>query len=423
MKVIVLGSGLIGVTTAYFLARLGHQVTVLEKNSATALGCSYANGGQLSYSHVETWAAKASLTSMAKAVVLPNSFLSVCGFANKNFLAWLLEFYKNSSANKAQENSRRLFRISSYSKKVLEQIIAEEKTLKFDYKNQGTLHFYRTQKSFDSAIKEAEFFNSLGGKAQILSAEECVKKEPTLVKIFDEKKLAGGVFYDMDASGNSLIFAQELEKICKEKYGVIFEYGAEVKNILTNHKKVTGINTSKGVFVANKYVYALGAYGDKLLQGIGINSKVYPLKGYSLSIDSNEEYIAPSLALTDSQNKIVYSRVGNIFRVAGTVEICGLKSKINKKHINFLKQAIRETFSDFGNLNQMTEWCGFRPFRPNSIPLICEVKKYGNLLLNTGHGSLGWTLSAASGKILADLVSEQKDERFAFLEEEEEAIY
>lgn len=418
MKVIVLGAGVVGVSSAYFLARAGHQVTVLDKNSASALGCSEANGGQLSYSHVETWAAKTSLISMFKAAILPNSFLSISDFANRKFLKWLCEFYKNSAPQKAQENSRRLFRLSSYSKEILAEILKEEKDLKFDYKNNGILHFYRDQKRFEHAIKDAEFLNSIGAKAQILNAEECVKKEPTLIKIFDEKKLAGGIFYEMDASGNSLLFTRALEKICKEKYGVVFEYGVEIKNIFTNHKKITGVNTSKGVFTANKYVYALGAMGDKLLQGVKVETKIYPLKGYSLSIAASDEFIAPNLALTDSENKIVYSRLGNIFRAAGTIEICGLKPNKNKKHTSFLKSSIRETFSDFGNANEVVDWMGFRPFRPNSLPLVCEVKKYGNLLLNTGHGSLGWTLSAASAKILAGLVADEKDERFGFLEEE-----
>lgn len=420
MKVIVLGAGVIGVTSAYFLARAGHQVIVLEKNSASGLGCSYANGGQLSYSHIETWAAKSSLLSLAKAAISPNSFLAISDFSNKKFLKWAYEFYKNSSLQNSQENSRRLFRLTSYSKEVLEEIVAEEPDLRFDYQKRGILHFYRDQRKFNAAIKEAEFHNSIGCKAQILNAEECVKKEPTLVKIFDEKKLAGGIFYEIDASGNCLIFTRKLEKICQEKYGVTFEYGTDVKNIFTNYKKITGVNTDRGVFVANKYVYALGAYGAEMLRGINVDPKIYPLKGYSLSIEANQEFMAPNSALTDPENKIVYSRVGNVFRAAGTVEVDGFRTKKNRKHLTFLGNALRSTFSDFGDFNTAEEWFGFRPFRPNSIPLICEVKKYGNLVLNTGHGSLGWTLSAGSGKILAGLVSNQADQRFGFLAEEGE---
>lgn len=423
MKVIVLGAGVIGTTSAYFLAKAGHQVTVIEKAPSAGMGCSYANGGQLSYSHIETWASHSSIKSLAKAAILPNSFLSIRDFKNIKFLRWVFKFYKNSFTSKAQENSQKLFELSLYSKKVLEQILREENNIKFDYENNGILHFYRTKKAFDEALRNAESYKRAGYKIEILNDEECIKKEPTLVKLFDEKKLAGGIFYEIDASGNSFMFIKSLEKICREKYGVIFEYNAEVKNILTNHKKVTGINTSRGVFCGNKYVYALGAYGETLLNGIEISSDIYPIKGYSLSIAADKDFIAPNIAITDSENRIVYSRIGNVFRVAGTVEINGLKNNKNNKHFNFLSNAVRSTFSDFGNFNDVEKWFGFRPFRPNSIPLICEVQKYGNLLINAGHGSLGWTLSAASGKIIADLVSNKKDDRFQFLEEEEKTIY
>ncbi len=417
MKVIVLGSGLMGVTSAYFLAKAGHQVTVIDKNSDVGMGCSYGNGGQLSYCHVETWAYKASLLSMIKAAITPYSFLSVSDYKNKKFWRWFFEFCKNSSTKKAQENSRRLFRLSSYSKDVLKEIVKEE-DLKFAQKNTGTLHFYRRKRSFEKAIKELEFLNSLGCQSQILTAEECVAKEPTLVKLLDEKRLAGGILFKQDSSGNSNLFAKSLAKVCAEKYGVVFEHNTEIKNLLTNYEKITGVNTSKGVFVGDKYVYALGANGIKLLYGINIDPKIYPLKGHSLSVPSDIEFVAPNMALTDPERKIVYSRIGKTFRAAGTVEAVGFKNGVNNGKIEFLKNSIRSTFSDFGNFNEVQEWCGFRPFRPNSLPLICEVQKYQNLFLNTGHGSLGWTLSAASGKVLSDLISGNPDKNFGFLEEE-----
>jgi len=333
------------------------------------------------------------------------------------------QFYKNSKPAKARSNSEKLFELANLSKATLGKILTEESDIKFDYKNSGILHFYRDKKKFDAAVREAQFYGELGHNPKILSAEDCVKKEPTLVKLLDEQKLAGGIFYENDASGNCAAFVRALEKICREKYGVVFEYNTEVRNLFTNYKKITGIHTNKSVFTADKYVYALGASGSRLLAGVGINDEVYPLKGYSLSINTNEEFVAPSMALTDPENRIVYSRQGKIFRAAGTLELCGLKPTQNKKNLDFLKNTIRATFSDFGNINEVEEWSGFRPFRPNSLPLICEVKKYGNLLVNSGHGSLGWTLSAASGKILSDIIAGKKDQKFSFLEEEEKKIY
>lgn len=417
MKVVVLGAGVIGVTSAYFLARAGHQVTVIEKNSAVANGCSYGNGGQLSYSHIETWSSKSSILSIAKAALTPGSFVKISDFASQDFWRFAKEFCKNSNPAIAQENSQKIFALTSLSKEVFEKVIKEE-DLSFNFKKGGTLHFYRSIKNFEKAVKESESFGSIGCKAHILTAEDCLKKEPALIKLFDEKKLAGGIFYDDDASGDCSTFTKSLAKICKEKYGVVFETKTDVKNILTNFKKITGINTDKGVFVADAYVYCLGAQGVRFLNGINVASKIYPIKGHSISIACDPEFVAPNQSMTDPENKIVYSRLGNNFRVAGTVGFCKTKFGVDQSQINFLKRTVRSSFADFGNINKIEEWSGFRPFRPNSIPLICKVKKYGNLFLNTGHGSLGWTMSAGSAQILAEIVNEKAEQKFKFLDEE-----
>jgi len=405
MKVIVLGSGIIGVTSAYFLAKAGHEVTVLEQNFAPARGCSFANGGQLSYSHIESWAAKASLYSMIKSACLPNSYLSSKDIFSKEFLKWFFEFYCNSFEKKAHKNAGDIASLAKYSRDSMQEIMDAEK-IDFDYKKTGTLHFYRKKRKFDRAVKRLKFEKSLGINFDVLDKEQVIKKEPTLNRLNDDKILAGGIFYPDDASGNSYKFASGLAKICQEKYGVKFVYNCKIKNVLTNFEKITGVNTDSEVFSGDAYVYALGAVGDNLLRGINVKSKIYPLKGYSLSVEVNEpEFKAPNMALTDPENKVVYSRLGNVFRAAGTVEISGLNEFTNKKHINFIRDNIAATFADAGDLRQIKEWYGFRPFRPNSVPMICRVKKYPNLFLNTGHGSLGWTLSAGSGKVLSELVS------------------
>jgi len=421
MKVIVLGAGVIGVTTAYFLARSGHEVTVIDKSWSVATQCSRANGGQLSYSHVGTWADKSSLSAMIKAAFKPSSFLSLPHFFNGEFLKWFYQFYQNSSHDKASENTRKLFRLTTFSREIIEEIMKEE-NLDFHYKKEGILHFFTKQKSFETALKEADFLGSMGCKVQILNAEECVGKEPTLIKLLDKKSLVGGIFYPDDASGNCFLFTQNLAKICRDKYKVDFEFSSEIKNILTNHQKITGINTTTGVFVADKYVYALGAEGDKLLRGINIKSQIYPVKGYSISIKTDNEYTAPNIALTDSENRIVYSRIGNVFRAAGTVEISGFQPIKRQPLIKFLKKIAFASFTNFGNPKQIEEWYGFRPFRPNSLPLVCEVKKYGNLFLNTGHGSLGWTLSSGCAKIVSTIITKNPNPKFGFLEEEAEHL-
>ncbi len=422
MKIIVLGAGVIGVTSAYFLAKKGYEVTVIDKNSSCAEGASYGNGGQLSYADIDLLSSKSSLFSILKASFKPNSYFSVKDLFDLDLLKWSYEFFKNGSPQKLEYYSKNLLSLSLKSKQSLVNLLESEGQIEFNYQTKGILHFFRNQKLFDQALKQAEFKRSLGARLSILNPMECVKKEPTLVNLYDNKKLVGGIFYSDDAIGDSYLFTKSLEEICRKKYNVNFEYDCDVKNIFTNHKKITGINTNKGVLIADKYVYALGAYCSKLLKGIGINSKIYPLKGYSLSIPTDEEFLSPMTSLTDEENRIVYTRLGNNLRVAGTFEMNGLKIAKNQGHVNFLKSTIRSTFCDFGNLNEAKDWYGFRPFRPNSTPLICQVKKYGNFYLNCGHGARGWTLACASADIIADLVSNIEHQEFEFLKTEETMI-
>jgi len=416
MKIIILGSGINGILSAYLLARSGCEVTVLEKGLESATGCSGANGGQLSFSHCEPWATKSSLSSFIKAIINPNSFLSISDFANKEFWRWALEFIKNSEPEKSKLIAERIFKLGVFSRQVLAEILGKEK-IDFSYKNEGILHFYRNDKLFNQAITQAKTQKNLGCNLEILSAQQCVKKEPTLTKICDEQTLKGGIFFQDDASGDCLAFTKGLEWICKNKLGVKFHYGCEVLNLLNNHKKITGINTSNGVFVGNAYLDCLGSFSNSLLKGIGIESKIYPLKGYSLSIPTDSLFLAPNLALTDSENKVVYSRLGTIFRVAGTIEISGFKNGLNQKNINFLKNTVRNSFSDFGDLKNAKEWSGFRPYRPECLPLVCKTQKYNNLFLNIGHGSLGWTLSFATCRIISNIILQQEiNPDFSFLE-------
>ncbi len=422
MKVIVLGAGIIGVSTAYFLAKSGHEVVVIDKSISSGEGCSSSNGGQLSYSHIETWSNKSSLFSMAKNIFSTNSYLYFKDFSNKEFYQWIGEFIKNSSTENYLKNSEKLFKISKLSKALMHDILMEEPLFldgkSFDYSKKGILHFYRKQKTFDTEIKKLEKFNFISRNSQILNAEECIKKEPNLTKLNDEKNLAGGILFEEDESGDCYKFTQKLEHICKEKYDVKFIFDCDIKNLLTNYKKITGINTSKGVFVADKYVYALGASSINLLKGIGVETKIYPVKGYSLSIKCDEKFIAPSMTMTDNQNKIVYSRLGDIFRVAGTIEMSGNNLIMNKQNLNFLYYNLQKTFANFGDIKNTKEWVGIRPFRPNSIPLIGDFHNFSNFLVNSGHGSLGWTNALASAKIIDDLLAKKPNKDFNFLNKE-----
>lgn len=418
MKVIILGSGIIGVTTAYMLSKIGCEVIVLEKDQASGMKCSHANGGQLSFSHVEPWSSQNSILAISKAILKPNSFVFFRDYFNKDFFQWMLRFVNNSTEKRTQEISFKLLELGYFSRRILSDILQEEK-IDFNYSNQGILHFYRNKKAFHKAIQQANFQKKLGCNLQILNIRGCLELEPNLAKLANQNKLAGGILFKDDASGDPFLFINQLEEICKKKFKTQFIYDCEVKNILTNHKTITGINTSKGVFQADLYVNTLGSYGNTLLKGVEVESDIYPIKGYSLSIPVNENYSAPRISLTDAENKIVYSRLGSTFRVAGIIELCNLKNTRNARSINFLKKTTEGTYNNFGDIENAREWFGFRPYRSNCLPMIGRVKKYGNLFINSGHGSLGWSNSFGSAKIISDLVfGKNLNGRFSIFEDQ-----
>jgi D-amino-acid dehydrogenase len=415
MKIIVLGAGVIGVSSAYYLASQGHDVIVIDKNKSCGLDCSYANGGQLSYSHISTWASEISFRNFLQTFISKNSYSSFNSF-NQETISWLYKFYKNSNNSMARSNSQKLYKIASYSRYLMTKFLDNE-DLDFSYTSKGILHIYRNKTIMDKAISNFRKLDISGIRPLIYSADQCVEHEPNLIKALDAKKLAGGILFSDDALGNAYNFTVNLEKICREKYGVKFIYETEVKNLLTNFKKITGVNTFHEVFTADAYVHALGYQGDKLLKGINIYSDIYPIKGYSLTTKCSAEFIAPSQAITDIENKIVYSRLGDIFRVAGIAEF-GANPQMNKNHLRYINENMIKTFANYGDIDTATHWSGIRPFRPNSLPLICNVQKYPNLYLNTGHGSLGWTLALASAKILSDILDNKSNQEFDFLAHE-----
>jgi D-amino-acid dehydrogenase len=427
MKIIVLGAGVIGVSTAYYLASQGHKVIVLEKNNEPAHGCSFANGAQLSYSHTKTWAEDLSFSKFVKNTLNPSSFASLKKF-DKETIKWLIKFNKNSARKNAVLNSQNLYSIAVYSKDLMKILLEKESQQdsswvdgrNFNYRKNGILHFYRNKVAFDKDIANIQYNLLSGNRPIVFSANQCIEHEANLVKLLDKKQLAGGIYYPDDASADSFLFTKNLAKLCVEKYGVEFHYNVEVKNLLTNYQKITGVNTGDNVYVADAYIYALGAISNKLLSGIKIKTDILPVKGYSLSIKCNEEYIAPTTCLTDIEKRIVYSRIGSVFRVGGIAEFASTDIHKNSfsKPIKFLKNNLLSSFSNYGDMDSCIQWSGFRPLRPNSIPLICNSKKYPNLFLNTGHGSLGWTLALASGKIMSDLINNNTNPAFDFLNNE-----
>ena len=400
-KVLILGSGINGLMSAYFLGKTGKfDITVIDKMDKEGMGCSYENGCQLSFSHCEPWSSFSSVLSILKMIFLGNAKISFYILKDRNFWIWLLKIFKNSFFRKSQI-IKELTIMGIDSKKILNETLQEEK-LSFEYNNSGILHFYRKKFFFKSACKIAKIQKILGCSIEILNASQVIKKEPYLKKLHNDGKIVGGIMHYDDASGNIKKFMSQIKKICEKDLEVKFIFNNKIKNILTNKKEITGINSSLGVYRADYYVSCLGCFESELLKGIGLKSKSYPIKGYSFSIPiDNIRGKGLTSILTDPENKIVYSMVNNHLRAAGTFEISAMDYKISKKNIKFLKNTIKSTFAFNDKFDDgVFPWQGYRPYSFSILPTSGVSKKYSNLYLNSGHGSLGWSMSFATAKKL-----------------------
>ncbi len=405
MKVLILGSGVIGVTTAYFLHKSGHEVIVLDRHTGPAQECSYANGGQLSYNHAEPWASPDALMK-ALSWLGRNDVPLVYRFSLKpEFLIWNMMYLTNCTPGKVKKNTETLLRLGLYSRKKMHEIV-EDIDFDFSYSQDGKLMIFESEKEFDAARKQMDFQRTLGGVYEEISAEQCIEKEPALIHLKD--RLIGGIYDHDDESGDIYMFTKRMAEYL-EKRGVQFLYGTTVNSIKTKGNEIAAIETDKGPIICDAYVMSLGARSGQMLRKIGVNVPMYPLKGYSISIDcSNAEY-APKLSVTQTSRKLVYSRLGDVVRVAGFAEFAGFNDSIDPLRIEMLKKDTKAIFPDCGDIDNAREWACLRPATPDWPPVLGKTK-YSNFFLNTGQGSLGWTQAAGSARIVSDIINERQPE-------------
>lgn len=406
MKVIVLGSGVIGVTTAYFLARNGHSVTVIDRQPESAMETSYANGGQLSYSHAEPWATPTVLPKIFKWMLKSDAPLVFNPFRiDPDMWKWGLKFLANCTQKRAEINTENTLRLALYSQKMLHEILREA-DIDFSYKKLGILHVFQDQKMIDAQIIQAELQKKLGCPYEVLSTDECYKKEPVLLN--SEEKIAGGLFFPIDESGDIHVFTKKLAEFINKKYGVVFKHKMNVLKLVDDGDQIGGVKTEIGTEKADRYVMSLGSYSPLFLKKVGINAPIYPMKGYSISIPVNGQVAgAPNISVTDQAKKLVYSRLDNVLRVAGTAEFAGYNTDVKEKRIDSIARAAHKMFPAAGDYTKITKWACLRPQTPEGTPLLGNTK-YSNLFLNTGHGTLGWTLSAGSAKAVSDIILGKK---------------
>ena len=401
MKVVVLGAGVTGTATAWYLAEAGHQVTVVERQSAAGLETSFANGGQISACHAEPWASPAVLPKLLKWIGREDAPLVFRLWRwDPALWAWGIRFLSNCTSAKVAVNTERTLRVALYSRTRLQEL-RSRLGLDYDHLTKGILHIYTDPKDFARAQKAAELMARNGLERLVQTPAQCLTVEPALARMQD--RLQGGIYTPSDETGDAHKFTQELAQACTDK-GVEFLWDTRIDSIRTAGNRIADIATDRGRVAADSYVLATASYAPLMAGGIGLRLPIIPAKGYSVTIPITVPDKAPTVSITDDNRKMVFSRLGNRLRVAGTAEMAGWSLDMTEIRWKVQLARARALFPDCGDFDTAEPWAGLRAVTPDSVPILGRTP-YANLWLNTGHGTLGWTMACGAGRIVADLIS------------------
>lgn len=419
MKVIVLGSGIIGTASAWFLNKAGHDVTVVDRQPGAALETSFANGCQISVSHATPWANKTAPMTIFKSLGKEDAPLLYRFRAEWLQWKWGMNFLRECTPARTVHNIHQIVAIAEYSRQTL-QSVRSEVDIDYDCLTRGILHFYTNQKDFDESLASAAVMRDLGCPRVPMSADEAIKLEPALAQI--RGQIVGADFTETDESGDIYKFTTALANKAEER-GVDFQFNTTVTRLITEGAAASARITAVEVIDADgrhqtlhadAFVMAMGSFSVPILKPLGIDLMIYPGKGYSATYPILNPELAPTVSLIDDGYKLVLSRLGDKLRVAGTCEFNGYTRELNPTRCDAITRRTRELFPDACDYESPAYWAGLRPLTPSNVPYIGKTK-FNNLFLNTGHGSLGWTMGCGSGRAIADIVSGlQPEVDFAF---------
>ena len=409
MKVIVLGAGIIGTASAWFLKKQGYDVTVIERQPGAAQETSFANGCQISVSHAEPWANPAAPMKVLKWLGKEDAPLLYRFRPEWLQWKWAGAFLRECTATRTDENIRNIVALCEYSRQTLQAVRAET-GIQYDHLTRGILHFYTEEKEFQDSLPAAKLMRDLGCPRESIGADEVVRIEPALASI--RNKIVGGDFTATDESGDVFKLTTGLAKKSEEA-GVEFRYSTSITRLITEGAgaaaRVTGVEVINPdgrheVLKADTFVVAMGSFSQQLVKPLGIDLLLYPGKGYSATYQITNPDAAPTVSLTDDGYKLVVSRLGDRLRVAGTCELNGYTRELNTTRCEAITRRTRELFPDGCDYENPTYWTGLRPLTPSNVPYVGKTK-FANLYLNTGHGTLGWTMGCGSGRAIAEIVS------------------
>ena len=401
MRVLVIGGGVIGVTSAWYLARAGHEVTVLDRQPGPALETSYANARDVSPGYSSPWAGPGVPVKAIKWLLMKHGPLAIRPRLDPRMASWVLQMLANCTSRRYAVNKARMVRLAEYSQ-VVQTALNEELGLQYDHRTQGTLQLFRTQKQLDGIYKDTEVLREGGVPFEVLDQDGCIRAEPGLKATRD--LFVGGLRLPRDETGDCFKFTNALADHATTTQGVTFQYGTTIQALIAEGGRITGVKTDKGVVTADAYVLALGSYSPQMVKPLGMTLPVYPVKGYSITAPIIDEPAAPVSTIMDESYKVAITRLGDRIRVGGMAEISGYNNILPEQRRNTLEHSVGSLFPGAGDLKAASYWSGLRPMTPDGTPVIGKTG-LDNLFLNTGHGTLGWTMACGSARVIADLIS------------------
>ena len=405
MKVLVLGGGVIGVSAAYYLARAGHEVEVIDRQSGPALETSFGNAGEVSPGYSAPWAGPGVPIKAIKWMLMAHSPLVIWPMLDPAMWRWGAAMLANCTERAYALNKSRMVPIAEYSRDCLKALRADT-GISYDDRAQGTLQLFRTQKQLDGIGKDVEVLKHYGVPFEVLDRPGFLKVEPALKTT--QEKFVGALRLPGDETGDCFIFTQRLAEMAAA-LGVRFHWGSTIKGLASQGDRVSGVHTESGVMRADIYVMAMGSHSPLMLQPLGLRIPVYPVKGYSITVPITDPTGAPESTIMDETHKVAVTRLGNRIRVGGTAELAGYSLALRESRRATLEHVVTDLFPKGGDVSKATFWCGLRPMTPDGTPII-GATPYANLHLATGHGTLGWTMAAGTGRLLADVLSGRKPE-------------
>ena len=400
MKVLVLGGGVIGVSTAWYLAQAGHEVELVDRQSGPALETSFANAGEVSPGYSAPWAGPGVPVKAIKWMLMQHSPLVIWPLLDPAMWRWGAMMLANCTEKAYALNKSRMVPIAEYSRDCLKALRAET-GIRYDDRAQGTLQLFRTQKQLDSIGGDVEVLKQYGVPFEVLDRDGFCAVEPALK--LTQHKFVGALRLPGDETGDCFKFTTRLAEMAAER-DVKFRWNTRIEALQVGGGAITGVHTDAGLLTADKVVLALGSHSPQLLAPVGIRIPVYPVKGYSITVPITDAQYAPESTIMDETHKVAVTRLGDRIRVGGTAELAGYSLNLREPRRGTLNHVVTDLFPKGGDVSQATFWCGLRPMTPDGTPIVGPTPVQ-NLLLATGHGTLGWTMACGTGRVIADLVS------------------